>query len=411
MSNSYTEYQQSVIGAIFLDSSCLDDVTQIVKSHDFDERHKPIYDACLEVADSGGIPDLVTVSKLYSDSTYLVELVDFCPTVANVKYYAKGVSDFSQRRNIGSILSSGLDKLKEGDNPTAWVESQLMNMRTDKNDVMTMREVLKSTMVDIDNIAHHGMPMGYKTGVADLDGAGCFQDGALVIVAARPAMGKSVLGAQLLLQEEQPGLMFTLEMGNNQLCKRLIASEGKLNLKNIKNAQLNIDQEAKFSQGTEKLAAKQIYFCEAAGLSIQDIRAKARLMVRKHGVKKIVVDYIQLCTSDDGSNREQEISSITRNLKLMAMELNVCVIALSQLNRSLENRDNKRPRMSDLRESGAIEQDADVIIFIYRDVVYNRGAPEKEAELIIAKYRDGEICFIPCLFIGEHQRFISEYKG
>lgn len=410
MSTSYTEHQQSVLGAIFLDSTCLDDVTTLLKSHDFDERHRPIFDACVEISEDGGIPDLVTVSKLYDDSAYLVELIDFCPTIANVKFYAQGVANFSQRKKIGSVLSEGMDKLRDGENPTAWVEEQLMSMRSNKEDVYSMKEVLRDTIKDIDNIAHNGKPLGYKTGIADLDNAGCFQDGALVVVAARPAMGKSVFGAQLLLHGE-PGLMFTLEMGNNQLCKRLLASESAVNLKNIKNAQLDSNQEAKFSQGMEKLAQKQIFFCEAAGLSIQDIRAKARLMVRKHGIKKIVVDYIQLCHSDRGDNREQEISYITRSLKLMAQELNVCVIALSQLNRGLEKRENKRPMMSDLRESGAIEQDADVIIFIYRDIVYNQNAPERDAELIIGKYRDGEICFIPCMFMGEHQRFVSEYKG
>lgn len=410
MNTSYTEHQQSVIGAIFLESSCLDDVTQLLKPSDFDERHAPIYQACLDIAEEGGIPDLVTVSKLYDDSAYLVELIDFVPTASNVKFYAEGVASFSQRQKIGSILSNGMDKLRRGENPTAWVEEQLMGLRSNKEDIYSMRQVLSKTMKDIDKIAHHGKPLGYKTGIADLDKSGCFQDGALIIIAARPAMGKSVLGAQVLLQDE-PGLIFTYEMGNTQLCKRLIASESKINLKTIKNAQLNHDQEAKFLHAVEKLSQKQIFFCEANGLSIQDIRAKARQMVKKHGIKKIVIDYIQLSYSDKGDNREQEISSITRNLKLMAQELNVCVIALSQLNRGLEKRENKRPMMSDLRESGAIEQDADVVIFIYRETVYDKNAAEKDAELIIGKYRDGEIGFIPCSFIGEHQRFISEYKG
>jgi len=409
--NSYIDHQQSVLGAIFLESHCLDEVSQIVKPTDFDDRHGRIYQACVDIATDSGIPDLVTVSKLLPEETsYLVELIDFVPTVANVGFYAKGVADFGQRRKLGEILHTGMQKLKDGDNPADWIESQLSGLRGNSNEIKTMKEVLRDTMVDIDAIALNGEPAGYKIGVEELDEFGLFQDGDLVVVAGRPAMGKSVIGAQFANGAE-PSLIFTLEMSNNQLCKRLIASESKVHLKNIRRADMNQNQAAKMNIGIESLAKKNIYFCEASGYSIQDIRAKARIMVRKHGIKKIIIDYIQLCHDPTKNSREQEISSITRNLKQMAQELKVSVMALSQLNRKLEERTNKRPLMADLRESGAIEQDADAIIFCYRDHVYNDNAPERKAELIIGKFRNGEPGYVECLFIGEHQIFASEFKS
>lgn len=408
----YIEHQQSVLGAIFLEPSCLNTVSQIVSFSDFDETHGKLYQACVEVDDDGGIPDLVTISKFnLCDTEYLVKLIDFVPTSANVGYYAKSVAEFGQRRKISDILHTGISKLKEGDNPTAWIEEQLTSIHSNKQDALTIRSVLQETMKEMENVYTNGNPSGYKTGVVDLDKAGCFQDGELVVIAARPAMGKSVLGAQLLTSDDSPALILNYEMGNTQLCRRLLASESKVNLKNIKTATLTENQYPIITDAAGSLSKKKIFLCEASGLSIRDVRSKVRLMVQKHGIKKVVVDYIQLCYDEKSQSREQEISTITRNLKLMAKELDICVIALSQLNRSLEKRDNKRPMMSDLRESGAIEQDADVIIFIYRDIVYNKNAAEREAELIIAKYRDGEIGFVPCLFIGEHQRFTTEYKG
>jgi replicative DNA helicase len=407
---SYIEHQQSVLGAIFLESHCLDEVSQIVKASDFDDRHGRIYQACVDIATDSGIPDLVTVSKLLPEETsYLVELIDFVPTVANVGFYAKGVADFGQRRNIGAILNGGMEKLRAGDNPIEWIESQLSGLRGNSNEVKSIKSVLKETIADIDRIALSGEPAGYKIGIQELDEFGLFQDGDLVVVAGRPGMGKSVIGAQYA-NSDKATLIFTLEMSNNQLCKRLIASESKVDLKTIRRAEMNSNQSAKMGMGIESLAKKNIYFCEASGYSIQDIRAASRIAVRKHGIKKIVVDYIQLCHDPTKSSREQEISSITRNLKQMAQELNVSVMALSQLNRELEKRVNKRPLMADLRESGAIEQDADAIIFAYRDHVYDDSAPERKAELIIGKFRNGEPGYVECLFIGEHQLFASEFK-
>ena len=411
--SSYIEHQQSVIGCIFLEPSCIDVISQVVRASDFDERHSVIYQSCLDVSHAGGLPDFVTVSKDFSDETksYLMELVDCVPHTVNAKTYAESVADFGQRRNIGNILSIGIEKLKEGENPTAWVETQLSNIRGKAEDVKHIKTVLSDTWKEIENIAQHGIAKGYKTGISELDEMGIFQDGDFVVIAGRPGMGKSVLGAQLL-NENEPSLIFTYEMMNNQLCKRMLAKEAKINLKTVRSGQFKEAQYSKVGMAVEALANNEVYFCEASKLSIHDLRAKARIMVKKHGIKKIVVDYIQLCYDETkSSSREQEVSSVARNLKLMAQELNVCVIGLAQLNRKLEERQNKRPMMADLRESGAIEQDADAVLFLYRDYIYNQNAPERDAEIIVGKFRNGETGYITCLFIGEHQVFASEYKG
>lgn len=410
---SYLQHQQSVLGAIFLEPSCLDDVTQMLRVDDFDERHARIFQACIDVAEQKGIPDLVTVSKLVPDmSMYLDELVDFVPTASNVKYYAKGVADFGQRRRLGDILSGGLEKLRAGENPKAWIEQQISGMRNNNTGVKNITKVLSETWKDIENIAKNGKAQGYSTGISDLDKFGIFQDGDLIVVAGRPGMGKSVLGAQLLDNNGDVGsVIHTFEMSNSQLCKRLLASNGRVELSKIRDGKFNDSDYGKLTEATEKLSSKNVWFNDTSNSSIQDLRAKTRIMARKHGIKIVVVDYIQLCYDENvKNNREQEVSSITRNLKLMAKELNVCVVALAQLNRKLEERADKRPVMADLRESGAIEQDADVIIFTYRDTVYNRNAPQRDAELIVAKFRNGEPGYVKCLFFGEHQRFRDEHK-
>lgn len=409
--SSYIEHQQSVLGAIFLEPSCLDKVSQIVKLHDFDELHGQLYKACVDIKEDGGLPDFVTVSKLnLCDPEYLVKLIDFVPTSANVGFYAKGVSDYGQRRRVGSILTEAMAKLKGGDNPTAWIEEQLSNLRSNTSDTKHIKEVLRETWADIDKVAKDGDPCGYKVGIPELDEMGLFQDTNLVIIAGRPGMGKSAFGAQVA-NSGVPSLIISLEMSNSQLCKRLLAYESKVDLKNIIRGTITDNHYPKLTHATEILAKKDMYFLEADGMSIQDIRSRVRVLQRQHGIKIVIFDYIQLSSDETKSSREQEIASITRNLKQMAKELNLCAVGLSQLNRKLEERTNKRPLMADLRESGAIEQDADVIIFPYRPVVYDKNAPERKAEMDIAKFRNGEPGWCECLFIGEHQRFTSEYKG
>lgn len=407
---SYIEHQQSVLGAIFLESSCIDEISPIVKVSDFDERHGAIYQNCLDVVEAGGIPDIVTISKLDPDSNdYLMELIDFVPTVANVSYYAKGVADFGQRRKIGEILTGGMSKLRDGDNPVEWIEEQLSGLRTGSEDVRHIKKVMSDTWKEIEEIAANGFASGYKIGIPELDKRGMFQDGDFIVIAGRPGMGKSVLGAQLL-NDKEPSLIFTYEMSDSQLCKRMIAASAKVNLKTVRSGAFKDSDYPKITASMGEMSIRNVYFCEASKLSIQDIRAKSRIMVRKHGIKKIVLDYMQLCYDPTKSSREQEIASIARNLKLMAKELNVCVVGLSQLNRKLEDRSNKRPVMADLRESGAIEQDADVVLSLYREHIYDQNAPENEAEIIINKFRNGETGWVKCLFVGKHQIFTSEYR-
>jgi replicative DNA helicase len=267
---------------------------------------------------------MVTLGKS-SDRAYLAELLDVVPTSANVTYYAKQVAQFGQRKRLGALIVGAQDQLRDGDNPLEWLEAQLANLRGKESDVHHVGKVLKESWIEIEDVAASGNPLGYRTGILELDEMAMFQDGSFVVVAGRPGMGKSVLGAQYL-DGDDPALIFTYEMKNSELCKRMLAGEAKVPLRKIRMGKFEGDDYAKLGTATERLNSRPLYFCEANKLSIQDLRAKARLMVRKYNIKKIVVDYLQLCYDNTAASREQEIASISRNLKAMALELDVCVV-------------------------------------------------------------------------------------
>jgi replicative DNA helicase len=282
-----------------------------------------------------------------------------------------------------------------------------------KQDAVAMKDLVKSSIEMIDTLYQRkGYITGLPTGFTDLDHmlAG-LQPADLIIVAGRPAMGKSSLALSLAehvaVHQRLPVAIFSLEMSKEHLVQRLLCSHARINAHNVRTGMLSTSDWPKLTQAAGKLAEAPIFIDDSPGLTPMELRARARRLKREKGLGLILIDYLQLMESADSvENRATEISNITRALKGLAKELNVPVIAMSQLNRSVESRNDKRPVMSDLRESGAIEQDADVILFIYRDEVYNKDSAEKgTAEIIVAKQRNGPTGEVKLTFLGEYTRF------
>jgi replicative DNA helicase len=429
------EAEQSVLGGLMLDNDAADRVGDVLTAADFySEAHRLIYEHAAKLIGEAKPADAVTLAESLSSSgklehigglAYLGALVQSVPTAANIRHYAQIVRDRSVLRQLASTATEIAESAYQ---PMGRNASQLLDEAETK--VMHIAEagvrgrkqyakvgdLLVGVVERIEELFSREHPSdvtGIATGFADLDKftAG-LQPGDLVIVAGRPSMGKTALavnmGEHVALDQKRPVAIFSMEMGANQLALRLIASVGRLQSNNLRTGKLQADDWTRLSGALGRLSDAPILIDETPALTVMELRSRARRIARAHApLGLVIVDYLQLMqASSQGENRATEISEISRSLKALAKELQVPVIALSQLNRSLEQRPNKRPVMSDLRESGAIEQDADVILFIYRDEVYNEDTPDKGvAEIIIAKQRNGPIGTVRLTFLGEFTRF------
>jgi len=426
------EAEQSVLGGLLLENQAWDKVADVITEDDFYRHdHRLIFRSIAMLADNDKPLDIITLSEWLKDRdelenagglAYLGTLAKDTPSAANIKAYADIVREKSVLRQLISIGSEITDDaFNAGDRLSKELldtaERKVFEIAEQGNrqkDFKNIKGLLKSTLAHIDELSKSDATItGAETGFNELDDmTSGLQQGDLIIVAGRPSMGKTTFSMNLAefiaINDKKPVAIFSMEMPAEQLVLRMFASIGRVPLNDIRTGKIREEDWPRIGMAVKTFGETKLFIDDTPAMSPTEIRAKARRLAREHGqLGAIVIDYIQLMQSGNKSdNRAAEISEISRSLKGLAKELKVPVIALSQLNRSLEQRPNKRPIMSDLRESGAIEQDADVIMFIYRDEVYNEDTPDKGiAEVIIGKQRNGAIGKVRLTFTGKFTRF------
>ncbi|HUR71747.1 MAG TPA: replicative DNA helicase [Candidatus Limnocylindrales bacterium] len=434
--------ESSVLGGILIENEAVNVVLETLRPEDFyRESHRRIMRAMIEITDRSEPVDLITLSDYLKSknelesvggTAYLASLADFVPTAANIAYYVRIVHEKAILRNLIStateIATRGYDEQGNVDEFLDSAEKIIFDIseKKIKQSFVAVGDMITDTLKTIDKLYQRKeMVTGVPTGYEDLDKitAG-LQPSDLIIVAGRPGMGKTAFALNIAANAAYAGIgaaVFSLEMGKEQLVLRMLCSEARVNSSKVRSGYLGERDFPQLAKAAGKLHEAPIYIDDTPAISVLELRAKARRLLRDRSkrVGLIVVDYLQLMRGmGQANNREQEISEISRSLKALAKELRVPVIALSQLNRRVEDRSERRPQMSDLRESGAIEQDADVIMFIYRDEVYNKNNDDVKgkAEVIIAKQRNGPTGSIDLTFIGEFTRFENyserdEYGG
>src|SRR5690606_24613032 len=431
------EAEQSVLGGLLLENEALDRIADILTPGDFYRHdHRLIFEHIAKLINNNKPADIVTVAESLDNASelssvgglaYLGELAQNTPTAANIRRYAEIVRERAIMRKLVEVGSSiaesaytpqGRDAQQLLDEAEAKIFQIAEGGKRSSEGFLDIKVLLPQVADRIDQLFqrdNQSEVTGIPTGYTDLDSmTSGLQPGDLVIVAGRPSMGKTAfslnIAENVALDTGLPVAVFSMEMGATQLATRMIGSVGRLDQHRMRTGRLEDEDWSRLTTALGRLNEAPVFIDEGAGLSSFDVRARARRLHRQTGkLGLIVIDYLQLMSGAAGrqsENRATEISEISRSLKSLAKELDVPVIALSQLNRGLEQRPDKRPVMSDLRESGAIEQDADLILFIYRDEVYNPDTPDKgTAEIIVAKQRNGPIGRVRLTFIGEHTRF------
>jgi len=425
------EAEQSVLGAILLENEALIKAIELLQVDDFyQESHRQIYGAMIDLYEKNTPVDQITLTEHLKQKnklaevgglTYVAELADKIPTAANIEYYAKIVRQKAILRNLITSATGIVAKATSGEEDIEAIldfsEKTIFQISEHqiKPSYYPLKGILHSTFKAIEKLYEKKeLITGVATGFTDLDEkTSGFQPSDLIIIAGRPSMGKTAFClnvAQHAATENQvPTVIFSLEMSKEQLALRMLCSEAKVDNHKLRSGFIAENEWGKLTLAAGRLAEASIYIDDTAGMSVFEMRAKARRLQAEHGLGMIIVDYLQLMSGSKSrsDSREQEISEISRSLKALAKELSVPVLALSQLNRRLEDRTDKRPYMADLRESGAIEQDADVIIFIYRDEVYHPDSEETKgtAEIIIGKQRNGPTGVVTLTFKNEFTRF------
>jgi len=426
------EAEQSVLGAIFLDPQALITASEILVPEDFYRiAHQKIFQTMLDLSDKGNAIDVVTVIEELSARkeledvgglSYLMELANAVPTAANVSYYAKIVEEKSILRRLirtaTKIVEESFTREDEVEELLSEAEKRIMEVANRKNagDFKHVKDVLVETYDKIEQLQNRsGDVTGIPTGFTDLDRmtAG-FQRNDLIIVAARPSVGKTAfalnIAQNVAVKARENVAIFSLEMGAEQLVMRMLCAEGNIDAQVLRTGALTAEDWSKLTIAMGTLSNAGIYIDDTPGLRVNEIRAKCRRLAQEKGLGMVVIDYLQLIQGSGrrGENRQQEVSEISRSLKALARELHVPVIALSQLSRGVEQRQDKRPMMSDIRESGSIEQDADIVAFLYRDDYYDKETENKNMiEIIIAKQRNGPTGTVTLAFKKEFNKFLN----
>jgi replicative DNA helicase len=426
------EAEQAVLGGLMLDNNAWDRIADVVSEEDFYRRdHRLIYRAIASLAAQGNPCDVVTLSEWLSKQgvledagglAYLGTLAKNVPSSANIKAYADIVRERSVLRQlitVGNEISNSAYQTegRSTEELLDQAESEVFRIAEQgargKQGFVAIRNLLTKAVDRIETLFQQDNPItGVPTGWADFDEkTSGLQPSDLIIVAGRPSMGKTSFAMNMAenaaIQSKLPTLVFSMEMPGEQLAMRMFSSLGRIDQHKLRTGKLEDEDWPRLTSAVSILSEAPMFIDDTPALTPNEVRARARRMSREHGLGLIVIDYLQLMqVHGTKENRTNEISEISRSLKALAKELNVPVVALSQLNRSLEQRPDKRPVMSDLRESGAIEQDADVIVFIYRDEVYNEDSPDKgTAEILIRKQRNGPIGMSRLTFLGQYTRF------
>ena len=426
------EAERSVIGGLMLDPQAWEKVSEVVMADDFYRpEHRAIFSVIARLADDTEPADVVTISERLDKRgeledvggiAYLIEMVEATPSAANIASYAEIVRERSVLRRLISTTNEINTRADHPEGMTASeivedAERRIFQLSGDgekKGGPRVVSEILSKTVDKIDELYHReGSITGLSTGFTDLDAmTSGLQPSDLIIVAGRPSMGKTTFAMNLVenatMISELPVVVFSLEMPAEQLMMRMLSSLGRIDQTRMRSGQLIQEDWDKLMSAVKMLKDRKLFIDDTAGISPTEMRSRTRRIAREHGgIALIMIDYLQLMQIPGYSEgRTNEISEISRSLKAIAKEMECPVIALSQLNRSLEQRPNKRPVNSDLRESGAIEQDADIISFVYRDEVYHEDTPHKGiAEIIIGKQRNGPIGTCRLAFIGKFTRF------
>lgn len=423
--------EQSVLGAMLIEKEAVLKAIEVLRADDFyRDAHRNIYEVIIELSEHGEAIDLITVTEELRQKglldavggvAYVANLANQVPSAANVEHYVRIVEEKSLLRKLINVTSRITNMGYEGEED---IEALLdraeqmifeLSQRKIHTSFLPIKQILVTTFEKIEFLYNNkGNITGVPSGFADLDKlTSGFQPSDLVILAARPSMGKTAfclnIAQNASVRHKTPVAVFSLEMSKEQLVQRMLCGEAMVDQQKVRTGQLAENDWIKLTEAVGPLSQSLIYIDDSPGISVVELRAKARRLKAERNVGLIIIDYLQLMQGGRRSeNRQQEISEISRSLKSLAREIQVPIIALSQLSRAVEQRQDKRPMMSDLRESGSLEQDADMVMFIYRDEYYNPESDKKSiAEIIISKQRNGPVGFVELGFLKEFTKFVN----
>ena len=425
------EAEQAVIGSRLTDQDAVSSAIETLKPEDFyREDNKIIYEAILNIYNRAEPIDIITLKAELSSMNkleavggleYIAVLPDKVPTTANVDRYIKIVEEKSMLRNLiktaNEILSMGYEQTENVEDVMDIAEKKIFDVmqRKSQKGYTAIKDILVESFAKLEELYNQKQHVtGVPTGFIDLDRMTAGLHGSeFILIAARPAMGKSAfalnIGAYAATRANVPVAVFSLEMSKEQVGNRILCSEALVDSNNVRTGELNDEELSKLAETSGELSQAQIYVDDTPGISVMEIRAKCRKLKLEKNIGLVIIDYLQLVQGSGKTNsREQEIAEISRSLKILAKELDVPVIALSQLSRAVEARPDHRPMLSDLRESGSIEQDADIVMFLYRDDYYNEDSEKKNiAEVIIAKQRAGSTGTVELAWLGQYTKFAN----
>jgi replicative DNA helicase len=427
--------EQCVLGSMLLSKDAIADVVEYVRGSDYYRpAHETIHDSILDLYGRGEPADAVTVAAelgkhgelgRIGGAPYLHTLIASVPSAANASYYAEIVREKAILRRLVDagtrILQLGYGAEGEVDQIVDAAQAEIYGVteRRASEDYSSLSELLEVTLDEIEAAsARDGKLVGVPTGFADLDRLTTgLHPGQLIVIAARPGMGKSTLGLDFAraaaIHHDLPTVIFSLEMGRTEITMKLLAAEARVALQNMRQGSMHDEDWVKLSRKMGDVSEAPLFIDDSPNMSMTEIRAKCRRLKQRNNLKLVIVDYLQLMTSGRKvESRQQEVAEFSRSMKLLAKELEVPVVALSQLNRGPEQRNDKKPQLSDLRESGAIEQDADLVILLHREDVYERESTRPgEADFIVAKHRNGPLSTVTTIFQGHYSRFVDMASG
>jgi replicative DNA helicase len=427
--------EQCALGGMLLSKDAISDVIEVIRAGDhYRPAHQIVHEAILDLYARGEPADAITVANelgrrgelpRIGGAPYLHTLIASVPTAANAGYYARIVRERAILRRLVEagtrIVQMGYAGEADADDlvDRAQAEVYAVTDRRIAEDYHSLSEIMPGALDEIEAIGAHGGGLtGVPTGFADLDAlTNGLHPGQMVVIAARPAVGKSALALDFAraatIRSGLPTVLFSLEMGRNEITMRLLAAEARVPMNLMRTGQLSDDDWARLARRMSEVVDAPLFIDDSPNMSMMEIRAKCRRLKQRHDLKMVIIDYLQLMSSPKRvESRQQEVSEMSRSLKLLAKELEVPVVALSQLNRGPEQRQDKKPMLSDLRESGSIEQDADVVILLHREDAYEKESPRAgEADLIVAKHRNGPTATVTVAFQGHYSRFVDMAPG
>lgn len=422
------EAEQSVVGSMLIDKNAIAQAAEVLSAEDFyKDAHKTIFKAIRDLYNKDIPVDMITlVDYLKSNDmleqaggvTYIMEISTSVPSTANLSSYIKIVEDKSTLRRLirssTEIIENSYNKQDDVESVMDLAEKNIFNIseKRSTSDFEPMSTVLERGFLEIEKIFNNkGQVNGVASGFKDLDAkTSGFQSGDMVLIAARPSMGKTTfclnIAQNAAIRDGRKVAIFSLEMSKEQLAYKLLCAEANVDMVKLRNGDLDDRDWENIARASGPLASAGIYIDDTAGISVMEMRSKCRRLKIEHGIDLIIIDYLQLMSGSNSDNRQQEVSEISRSIKALAKEMKCPVIALSQLSRAPEQRADHRPMLSDLRESGSIEQDADIVMFLYREFYYSKEKEDENiAECILAKHRNGEVGTVNLAWIGKYSKF------